>query len=156
MWSGTFVTKAMFALAAMLVASLAAAGSLLGAASSPKTVVAAKLTYGGKTLTFKGPGHCLKRRSGGYSASVEGRGSNYLAIGTIRAKDGSYRILARASVMWRINGRDWHIDPGGVVRVSGGLMKGTFSGRVDSFPPVAGVGSQGRGSWTCSRVLLGG
>jgi hypothetical protein len=151
------VKKAMFVLVATLVASLAAAGSLLGAGSLAPTVVAAKLTYGGKTLTFRGPGHCLKRRSGNYSVSVEGRrAGNYLAIATIRAKDGSYRILARASVMWRIDGQLWNIEPGGIVNVSGGLMKGTFSGRVDSFPRVDGVGSQGRGSWTCSRVVVGG
>ena len=144
--------RATFVLVTLFVSSLAAAGSLHGADPSP-SVASATVAYGGKTLTFKAGGNCYLLRSSGYHVNVDGRYSlNYITITTARAKAGSYRIPARASVVWHINGRRWIIQRGGTVNISRGLVKGTFSGRVYSSPRVSGVGSRGRGSWTCSKL----
>ena len=148
---GACVKRATLVLVTLLVSSLAAAGSLHGAGQVSDA--SARVTYGGKTLTFKAGGNCYQLRKGGYHVNVDGRFAlNYITITTARAKVGSYGISARASVEWHINGRRWIIQRGGIVNVSEGLVKGTFSGRVYSSPRVDGVGSQGRGSWTCSKV----
>jgi len=146
------VKKPAFVLATLLVSSLATAGSVHGASPS-LSVATASVTYGGKTLRFEAGGNCYLLPSGGYHVNVDRRFAlNYITITTARARAGSYRIPARASVVWHIDGRRWNIQRGGTVNISWGLVKGTFSGRVYSIPRTAAVGSKGRGSWSCSKL----